>query len=117
LSIHTTNCFPLGFVLFTVLIQVTFPPDFFLAYTMCLITVQFRQADTAILETNSCNALQLAPPAASVRFAQSRQLADQSPHGYPLKIRSVTDDLEFHAFYTSENRDHGERVPKETIRH
>jgi hypothetical protein len=90
------------------LIQVAFPSDLFSAYAMRLVPVQFRQADFAILQTDSRNALELTPATAPVYFPQSRHITDRTMDRHSLNVMDITDNFEFHCVSISSDRGHSE---------
>jgi hypothetical protein len=86
------------------LIQVAFPPDLFSAYAMRFVPVQFRQADAAILQTDSRNALELTPATAPVYFPQSHHITDRTMDRHSLNVTDITDNFEFHCVSISSDR-------------
>jgi len=78
------------------LIQVPFPSDLFSAYAMRFVPVKFRQADSAILETDSRDAFELTPAAAPIYFSQSRHITDRAMDRHSLNVMDITDNFEFH---------------------
>jgi hypothetical protein len=70
----------LSFDRFMFLMQVAFPPDLFSAYAMRFVPVQFRQANSAILQTDSRNALELTPATHDIE----RMALSGLPLGQPI---------------------------------
>jgi len=94
------------------LIQVAFPSDLFSTYAMRFVPMQFRQADSAILQTDSRNALELTPATATVYFPQSRHITDRTMDRHSLNVMDITDNFEFHCARISSDRGHCEAGQK-----
>ena len=63
---QTTNRFVLSFDRFMFLIQVAFPSDLSFPYAVRFVPVKFRQAHSAIIETDLRDPLELTPTAAPI---------------------------------------------------
>src|SRR5688572_4576062 len=85
---------------------------------MRFVPVQFRQADSAILQTDSRNALELTPATAPVNFPQSHHITDRTMDRHSLNVMDITDNFEFHCVsISSEGRLLRSRLPPHLFQH
>ena len=64
--------------------------------TRCLVPVNLRKVNAAIVERNMSDTLSLAPSTTTVKLSQARDLSDGRTHREGLRVGDLTDDLEVH---------------------